>query len=199
MRKVQPSLDLLLDPALQTHRQTHMTNPLDCQLLLLGVKESFSKDFLNPSHSKRKASSVSLFDQCVLTDQAMKALCPAQHARFTIEGVPSPQAFKTPSTGLNSLALLLVNTTQSLEQERALEWRKYLAQERAFAYEVIYGHGLEMLNRIRFAWSAALQTWQFQVSPDLLRPLASPRYSAYCDKCSDPLCEGRLFGLPLFG
>jgi hypothetical protein len=195
MRKVQPRLDLLLEPTLQTH----MTNPLECQLLLLGVKESFSQDVLNTSHSEREASSVSLFDQCVLTDQAMKALCPAQHARFTIEGIPTPQAFKTPKTGPNSLALLLVNTTHSLEQERALAWRTYLAHERAFAYEVIYGDGHEMLNRIRFAWTAALQTWQFQVSPDLLRPLASPRYSAYCDKCSDPLCEGQLLGLQLFG
>jgi len=175
----------------------HMTPPLACQLLLLSVKESFSKDFLNASLSHSEETAVSLFDQCVLTHQAMKALCPVQDVRFTLEGVMSPQVFKTPGANSNALALLLVNTSQTIDQERALGWRTYLTKERPLAYEVIYGHGLEMLDRIRYAWSAALQKWQFQGAPDLLRPLDSPRYSAYCDKCSDPLCEGRLFGMHL--
>ncbi len=170
-----------------------MTKPRVYQLLLLGVKETFEIELLNASHFDDELSSVSLLDQCVLTRQDMKALCPSQDATFILQGLTTPLSEKMPRRQPNALVLLLCNNAQALDQASALEWRAYLTNKAHFSYEVIYGQGIEMLDRIRYAWSAALQKWQLQVPADLLRPLASARYKAYCEKCSDPLCESRLF------
>jgi hypothetical protein len=170
-----------------------MTQARVYQLLLLGVKESFKIELLNASHFDDEMSSVSLLDQCVLTRQNMKALCPTQDARFILQGLSAPPFEKMPSLQPKALVLLLCNKAQGHDQASALQWRTYLTNKAPFSYEVIYGQGTEMLERIRYAWSAALQNWQLQVSADLLRPMASARYKAYCEKCSDPLCESRLF------
>jgi hypothetical protein len=164
-----------------------------CQLMLLGVDRPFAFDWRLAKSDLKTQASVLLFEGCEL--HAGDVFDLSARTEISVNAYHAPTEMGAGLMHANTLALLLCNTSQSHAQELSMAWRTYLQQQPNLSFEVIYGQGLEMMERIRFAWHAALQKWGCPVGAERTRPLGALRYSAYCEKCSDPLCESRLFGL----
>ncbi len=170
-----------------------MTNPDACQLMLLGVDKPFAFELDMSQGGLSTQACLRLFEGCEL--QVLDVFDRSGPTKVSVCAYHAPKEMTPRLIGPNTLALLLCNTTQAQSSLQSMGWRSFLQCEPALSFEVIYGQGTEMIERIRFAWHAALQKWGRPVSAERARPLGAVRYSAHCEKCSDPLCESRLFGL----
>ncbi len=170
-----------------------MTNRDACQLILLGVDHPFAFDLSLAKSDLNTQACVLLFEDCEL--KVLDVFDRDGATEVHVCAYQTPKDMVQHRVHTNTLALLLCNPSNPQSTLRSMAWRKHLQLEPALSFEVIYGQGTEMIERIRFAWQAALQKWGRPVNAERARPLEPLRYSAFCEKCSDPLCESRLFGM----
>jgi hypothetical protein len=190
-----------------------MPPPQAFELNLLGVRKSFTLH-LQDAQAVKAFQPTALFSTCVVTREDLQLCEPQEKTALVVrawqdlDADRSVAALKsTKERGIESLNLLLCNTatpqstlsvanpSQDPPPAIAVQWRTRLSQELNVPFEVIYGQGSQLTERIRFAWSAALKKWGLKVQEEHIRTLAPLRFQAFCEKCSDPQCERHLFGL----
>lgn len=190
-----------------------MLRPQACKLNLLGVQEAFDLNLQAPK-TEQALRSISLFPTCVLTPEDLQVCEPHETTPLSVKAWTDLQSHATgclrpgeAGPQMHTLNLLLCNTltTSSTSGEppshhrlsplTTAQWRTRLNEESGIPFEVIYGQGQELIERIRFAWSAALRNWGLSVQEERTRPPVALRFTAYCEKCSDPQCERHLFSL----
>jgi hypothetical protein len=191
-----------------------MLRPKACQLNLLGVQKAFDLD-LQDTHALQAFQPTTLFPTCVLTIEDLQLCEPHEAMPLSIKAWRDPQTEamelkRSSERGAQSLNLLLCNTfvpsSPALQANAPIApissipsfaegWRTCLREELNMPFEVIYGQGPQLIERIRFAWCAALKKWGLSVQEQHVRPLGALRFHAFCEKCSDPQCERHLFGL----
>jgi len=182
------------------------------QLNLLGVDHDFHMDF--SSAYGQDLPSITLFEACDLNLQDL-CMVEGRDEGAQKEGVQigvgvgvgmglrcrsHPKGYAQLEAAVQeqehvALHLLICNTAKSPQTSNTLEWRAHLSQELKTPFEVVYGEGAELIERILYAWRGALTHWGLEVGDSTSRPMKALRYNAFCEKCSDPLCESRLFGL----
>lgn len=186
-----------------------MAPPYACELNLLGVERDFRIDLQHALLSPKEVSH-SLTEDCVLSARELCVWSSPVQSSMWLFAWSQPQDFQAhqsraqaPKT--RALNLLLCPSPQSQNQMQSqklspmtsrftpLDWRAHLTQELDTPFEVVYGEGPQLKERIRYAWSAALSSWGVEIRESVARSVAAPRFAAFCDKCSDPLCERRLF------
>jgi hypothetical protein len=190
-----------------------MPPPQAFELNLLGVEKSFTLH-LEDTQAVKAFQPTPLFSTCVVTREDLQLCEPQERTPVAVRAWRDVDADRsiaslksTKERAIESLNLLLCNTAATQSAFRGantspeappaigVQWRTRLSQELNLPFEVIYGQGSQLTERVRFAWGAALQKWGLKVHEEHTRTLAPLRFQAFCEKCSDPQCERHLFGL----